>query len=209
MCIIEVKNIGGEKVADLEVSDNVYGLETPNIPVMHQCVRYLMALDRAGTHSTKGRSQVSGGGRKPWRQKGTGRARQGSIRAPQWRGGGVVFGPTPRDHSFSMNKKEIKLAMRSALSAKRADNELLVIDHFAFEKPCTKEAVKFIKNLGLEGKRVTIALNEDDVDTALSFRNLPKVTVLFDREIDTYFMLDNNVLVLAEPVATRLGEVLA
>ncbi len=209
MCIIEVKNIGGEKVADLEVSDNVYGLETPNIPVMHQCVRYLMALDRAGTHSTKGRSQVRGGGRKPWRQKGTGRARQGSIRAPQWRGGGVVFGPTPRDHSFRMNKKEIKLAMRSALSAKRADGELLVIDRFDFEKPCTKEAVKFIKTLGLEGKRVTIALNEDDVETALSFRNLPKVTVLFDREIDTYFMLDNNVLVLAEPVATRLGEVLA
>ena len=209
MCIIEVKNIGGEKVADLEVSDNVYGLETPNIPVMHQCVRYLLALDRAGTHSTKGRSQVRGGGRKPWRQKGTGRARQGSIRAPQWRGGGVVFGPTPRDHSFRMNKKEIKLAMRSALSAKRADGELLVIDRFDFEKPCTKEAVKFIKTLGLEGKRVTIALNEDDVETALSFRNLPKVTVLFDREIDTYFMLDNNVLVLAEPVATRLGEVLA
>ena len=108
------------RLSELELSDAVYGIE-PNIPVMHQCVRYLMARDRQGTHDTKGRSEVRGGGRKPWRQKGTGRARQGSIRAPQWRGGGVVFGPTPRDHSFRMNKKEIKLAMRSALSAKLAD----------------------------------------------------------------------------------------
>ena len=176
---------------------------------MHQCVRYLMAADRAGTHDTKGRSEVSGGGRKPWRQKGTGRARQGSIRAPQWRGGGVVFGPTPRDHSFRMNKKEIKLAMRSALSAKVADNELVVVDKFDFANPKTKDAVACIKALGLDGKRVTVVLTEDDIETALSFRNLPTVTVLFDHEIDTYFMLDNNALVLAQPVATRLGEELA
>ncbi len=208
MSKIEVKNLAGEKVADLEVSDAVYGIE-PNIPVMHQCVRYLMAKDRQGTHSTKGRSYVRGGGRKPWRQKGTGRARQGSIRAPQWRGGGVVFGPHPRDYSFRMNKKEIKLAMRSALSAKLADNELVVIDHFDFEKPRTKDAVKVIENLGLQGKRITVVLVEDDIDTALSFRNIPEVTVLFDHEIDTYFMLDNKALVLAEPVAARLGEVLA
>ena len=208
MSKIEVKNVAGDKVADLELSDAVFGIE-PNIPVMHQCVRYLMAMDRAGTHDVKGRSEVRGGGKKPWRQKGTGRARQGSIRAPQWRGGGVVFGPTPRDHSFRMNKKEIKLAMRSALSAKLADEQLLVIDRFEFAKPCTKEAVKFMAAYGLENKRVTVVLPEEDIDTALSFRNLPKVTVLFDQEIDTYFMLDNNVLVLAEPVATRLSEVLA
>ncbi len=208
MSKIDVKNLAGEKVADLEVSDAVYGIE-PNIPVMHQCVRYLMAKDRQGTHSTKGRSDVRGGGRKPWRQKGTGRARQGSIRAPQWRGGGVVFGPHPRDYSFRMNKKEIKLAMRSALSAKLADNELVVIDRFGFEKPRTKDAVQFINNLGLQGKRITVVLVEDDIDTALSFRNIPEVTVLFDHEIDTYFMLDNKALVLAEPVAARLGEVLA
>ena len=186
----------------------MYGI-APNVPVMHQCVRYLMAADRAGTHDTKGRSEVRGGGRKPWRQKGTGRARQGSIRAPQWRGGGVVFGPTPRDHSFNMNKKEIKLAMRSALSAKLADNELVVVDKFDFANPKTKDAVACIKALGLDGKRVTVVLTEDDIETALSFRNLPKVTVLFDHEIDTYFMLDNNALVLAQPVATRLGEELA
>ena len=208
MSQIEVKNTAGAKVSDLELADAVYGIE-PNIPVMHQCVRYLMARDRQGTHDTKGRSEVRGGGRKPWRQKGTGRARQGSIRAPQWRGGGVVFGPTPRDHSFRMNKKEIKLAMRSALSAKLADGELVVIDKFDFEKPCTKDAVKFVDALGLGGKRITVVLTEDDIDTALSFRNLPQVTVLFDHEIDTYFMLDNKALVLAEPVATRLGEVLA
>ncbi len=208
MSKIEVKNTAGEKLSELELSDAVYGIE-PNIPVMHQCVRYLMARDRQGTHDTKGRSEVRGGGRKPWRQKGTGRARQGSIRAPQWRGGGVVFGPTPRDHSFRMNKKEIKLAMRSALSAKLADGELVVINKFDFEKPCTKDAVKFVDALGLGGKRITVVLTEDDIDTALSFRNLPQVTVLFDHEIDTYFMLDNKALVLAEPVATRLGEVLA
>ncbi len=208
MSTIEVKNTSGAKVADLELPDAVYGIE-PNIPVMHQCVRYLRAMDRRGTHSTKNRARVSGGGRKPWRQKGTGRARQGSIRAPQWRGGGVVFGPTPRDHSFNMNKKEIKLAMRSALSAKLADNEMLIIDKFEFEKPHTKDAVKFVDALDLAGKRLTLVLTEDDIDTALSFRNLPEVTVLFDHEIDTYFMLDNNVLVMAEPVATRLGEELA
>lgn len=208
MSVIEVKNTAGEKVADLEVSDAVYGIE-PNIPVMHQCVRYLMAKDRRGTHAVKNRSAVRGGGKKPWRQKGTGRARQGSIRAPQWRGGGVVFGPTPRDYSFRMNKKEIKLAMRSALSAKLADSELLVIDNFGFEKPCTKDAVKFVKTLGLEGKRITVVLPDEDILTALSFRNLPEATVLFNHEIDTYFMLDNNVLVLTQPVAVRLGEVLA
>ena len=208
MSTIEVKNIAGAKVSDLELNDAVYGI-VPNVPVMHQCVRYLMAKDRQGTHKVKNRHEVSGGGKKPWRQKGTGRARQGSIRAPQWLGGGVVFGPTPRDHSFSMNKKEIKLAMRSALSAKKADNELLVIDAFPFEKPRTKDAVKFLKDLGIADKRVTIVLPEGAIDAALSFRNIPSVTVLFDREIDTYFMLDNNVLVLSEPVATRLGEVLA
>ena len=208
MATIEVKNTAGEKVCDLELADAVYGIE-PNVPVMHQCVRYLMARDRQGTHDTKGRSEVSGGGRKPWRQKGTGRARQGSIRAPQWRGGGVVFGPTPRDHSFRMNKKEIKLAMRSALSAKLADNELLVVDSFDFAEPKTKTAVKCLEALGLTGQRVTVVLPEDAFNAALSFRNLPKVTVLFDHEIDTYFMLDNKCLVLSQPVATRLGEVLA
>ena len=208
MSMIEVKNVVGEKVKDLELSDSVFGI-VPNIPVMHQAVRYLLAQDRQGTHKVKNRHEVSGGGKKPWRQKGTGRARQGSIRAPQWRGGGVVFGPTPRDYSFRMNKKEITLAMRSALSAKLADNELLVIDEFPYEKPCTKDAVKFINDLGLDGKRVTVVLPEGAIDAALSFRNLAKVVVLFDHEIDTYFMLDNNVLVLTEPVASRLGEVLA
>ena len=208
MSTIEVKNVAGEKVSDLELADAVFGI-TPNVPVMHQCVRYLMAKDRQGTHKVKNRHEVSGGGKKPWRQKGTGRARQGSIRAPQWRGGGVVFGPTPRDHSFSMNKKEIKLAMRSALSAKLADNELLVIDQFPYEAPKTKDAVAFLKTFGFEDKRITVVLPEGAIDAALSFRNIPGVTVLFDMEIDTYFMLDNNVLVLTEPVATRLGEVLA
>ena len=208
MATIDIKDVAGKTVKSVELNDAVFGIE-PNIHVMHTVVRAYRAGLRQGTANTKTRGEVRGGGKKPWRQKGTGRARQGSIRAPQWRGGGVVFGPTPRDHSFRMNKKEIKLAMRSALSAKVADNELVVVDKFDFANPKTKDAVACIKALGLDGKRVTVVLTEDDIETALSFRNLPKVTVLFDHEIDTYFMLDNNALVLAQPVATRLGEELA
>lgn len=204
----EIKNAQGEKVAEADLADGVFGIE-PNVHVMHHIVKCQMSNWRAGTHSTKGRSDVSGGGKKPYRQKGTGRARQGSIRAAQWRGGGVVFGPTPHLHTKRMNNKEVKLAMRSALSGKARENELVLVDDFGFEKPCTKDAVKFVDALGLGGKRITVVLTEDDIDTALSFRNLPQVTVLFDHEIDTYFMLDNKALVLAEPVATRLGEVLA
>ena len=203
-----VYNMSGKLVGEIELPEAVFGID-PNGAVVHEVVKNHLANLRQGTQSALTRAEVSGGGIKPWRQKGTGRARQGSIRAPQWRGGGVVFGPTPRDHSFNMNKKEIKLAMRSALSAKLADNELVVVDKFDFANPKTKDAVACIKALGLDGKRVTVVLTDVEIESALSFRNLPKVTVLFDHEIDTYFMLDNNALVLAQPVATRLGEELA
>ena len=208
MATIDIKDAKGEKTGTAELNPSVFGIE-PNVPVMHLAVRAQRASWRQGTHDTKTRGEVRGGGKKPWRQKGTGRARQGTIRAPQWAGGGTVFGPHPRSYEMKVNKKEIKLAMRSALSAKLADNQLMVVADWNFEKPCTKDAVKFVDALGLGGKRITVVLTEDDIDTALSFRNLPQVTVLFDHEIDTYFMLDNKALVLAEPVATRLGEVLA
>ena len=207
MSTIDVKNIAGEKVAELELSEAVYGI-APNVPVMHQCVRYLMAADRAGTHDTKGRSEVSGGGRKPWRQKGTGRARQGSIRAPQWRGGGTVWGPHPRSYAFKVNSKEIKLAMRSALSAKLADGQLTVVDDFGFEKPSTKAAVAAMKALGLEG-RTTIIVASDDVETFLSFRNVPAVIVVPATEINTYEILDNKNLVITTQALKRIEEVLA
>lgn len=208
MSTIEVKNTAGEKVADLELSDAVYGIE-PNVPVMHQCVRYLMAKDRRGTHSTKNRSAVRGGGKKPWRQKGTGRARQGSIRAGQWRHGGVIHGPKPRLYTKRMNNKEVKLAMRSALSAKVRDNELVLVDDYGFEKPSTKAAVAMLKALGLEGKRLTIIVRDDDVNAFLSFRNIPKTFIITPSEANTYDLINNGALLMPADVAAHFGEVLA
>ena len=132
MATIDIKTAEGKMASTAELADSVFGIE-PNVPVMHQVVRMQRASWRAGTHQTKTRGMVSGGGKKPFRQKGTGRARQGTIRAPHWRGGGVVFGPHPRSYAFKVNKKEIKLAIRSALSAKLADGQLIVVDKFDFE----------------------------------------------------------------------------
>ena len=176
MASIEVKNTSGKKVSDTELSASVFGIE-PNMHAMHEVVRAQRAARRAGTHSTLTRGQVRGGGKKPWRQKGTGRARQGTIRAPQWAGGGTVFGPHPRSYAFKVPSKVVKLAMRSALSAKAADGELVVVDAFSFEKPCTKEAAAILKSLDLNG-RITLVVADDDINTYLSFRNIPAVRVL-------------------------------
>ena len=146
----DIKNVEGQAAGQADLSDDVFGIE-PNIPVIHQVVVCQDACLRQGTHSTKNRHEVSGGGRKPWRQKGTGRARQGSIRAAQWTGGGVVFGPTPRDHSKRINKKMVKLAMRSVLSGKVADSELVLVDALSFEKPSTKQAKGVLDALGVSG----------------------------------------------------------
>lgn len=207
MSKIEVMNAQGKKVSDRELAAGVFGVE-PNISAMHQVVRSQLAWFRQGTHATKTRGMVSGGGRKPWRQKGTGRARQGSIRSPQWRGGGTVFGPTPRDYSFRVNRKVIKLAMRSALSAKVADGELIVVDDISFEKPSTKQAVALLKSLGVEG-RVTVVVAEDEVNTYLSFRNIPTVRIMCAAEANTYDLIDNKKLVMTEAAVSRLEEVLA
>ena len=185
----------------------MFGIE-PNVPVMHQVVRAQRASWRQGTHDTRTRGEVRGGGKKPWKQKGTGRARQGSIRSPQWRGGGTVWGPHPRSYAFKVNSKEIKLAMRSALSAKLADGQLTVVDDFGFEKPSTKAAVAAMKALGLEG-RTTIIVASDDVETFLSFRNVPAVIVVPATEINTYEILDNKNLVITTQALKRIEEVLA
>lgn len=185
MAKFEVKNSEGKKVAEAELAAEVYGIE-PNIHVMHHIVKCQMASWRQGTQSAKGRSEVSGGGKKPWRQKGTGRARQGSIRAAQWRHGGVVFAPKPRSYAKRMNNKEVKLAMRSALSAKLADGELVLVDDYGFEKPSTKAAVAMLKALGLEGKRLTIIVRDEDVNAYLSFRNIPKTFIITADEANTY-----------------------
>ena len=207
MASIEVKNTSGKKVSDTELSASVFGIE-PNMHAMHEVVRAQRAARRAGTHSTLTRGQVRGGGKKPWRQKGTGRARQGTIRAPQWAGGGTVFGPHPRSYAFKVPSKVVKLAMRSALSAKAADGELVVVDAFSFEKPCTKEAAAILKSLDLNG-RITLVIADDDINTYLSLRNIPAVRVLAASEANTYDFIDNKALVFTSAALSRIEEVLA
>ena len=208
MSKFDVKNSEGTKVAEAELAAEVYGIE-PNLHVMHHIVTCQQACWRQGTQSAKTRSEVSGGGKKPWRQKGTGRARQGSTRSPQWRHGGVVFAPKPRSYAKRMNNKEVKLAMRSALSAKVRDNELVLVDNYGFEKPSTKAAVAMLKALGLEGKRLTIIVREDDINAYLSFRNIPQVTILPAGAANTYDLIDNKALVIVDTCLNRIEEVLA
>ena len=207
MSTFEVKNREGVAVSEIELAPEVYDIE-PNIAVMHQIVTSQQACWRQGTQKAKTRAEVSGGGRKPWRQKGTGRARQGTIRAPQWRGGGVVFAPTPRSYAKKMNSKEVKLAMRSALSAKVRDGELVLVDDYGFEKPHTKDAVAMLKALGLEDKRLTIIVHDDDVNAYLSFRNIPEAFIITPDEANTYDLVNNAALVMPADVATHFGEVL-
>ena len=206
MATIDIKDAQGKAAGTAELADSVFGIE-PNVPVMHQVVRAQRASWRAGTHSTRTRGMVRGGGKKPWRQKGTGRARQGTIRAPQWVGGGTVFGPHPRSYAFRVNKKEIKLAMRSALSAKLADGQLYLVSEFGFEKPRTKDAVAALKALGIEG-RTTVVVGTEDVNTFLSFRNIPTVNIIPVTEINTYELLDNKALVITSEALTYIEEVL-
>lgn len=208
MSQIEIKNAEGQAAGTVELSSSVFGIE-PNIPVIHQVVTVQLGNLRQGTHDTKGRSEVSGGGRKPWRQKGTGRARQGSIRATQWVGGGVPFGPTPRTHNRRLNNKEVKLAMRGVLSGKLRDSELVVVDNYGFDKPSTKQAVALLKALGIEGKRVTVVVPDDDIFTYLSFRNVKTVRILGVGEVTTHALIDNAALLLSAEVAKKLEEVLA
>ena len=207
MATIDIKTAEGKTASTAELADSVFGIE-PNVPVMHQVVRMQRASWRAGTHNTRTRGQVRGGGRKPWRQKGTGRARQGTIRAPHWRGGGVVFGPHPRDYSFKVNKKEIKLAIRSALSAKLADEQLIVVDKLEFEKPRTKDAIAVLAALGVEG-RCTIVVNDENVNAFLSFRNIPTVDIVPSGSENVYELLDNKFLIFEEEALRKLEEAMA
>jgi large subunit ribosomal protein L4 len=207
MAKIEVKDASGKKVGTTDLAEGVFGIQ-PNTFAVHQVVRSQMAARRSGTHQTLTRGKVSGGGKKPWRQKGTGRARQGSTRSPQWAGGGVVFGPHPRSYAFKVPNKVVKLAMRSALSAKLAEEVLYVVDSFDFEKPSTKQAADVIKSLGITG-RVTIVVGEDDINAFLSFRNLPKVRVITASEANTYDLVDNTAVLFTKPALTWLEGVLS
>ncbi len=207
MATIEIKDIKGGKAGTADLADAVFAIE-PNTHAMHQVVRSQMAGRRAGTHQTKTRGNVSGGGKKPWRQKGTGRARQGSIRSPQWAGGGVVFGPHPRSYAFKVPNKIVKLAMRSALTVKLSEGVITVIDAFNFEKPSTQAAASALAALGIAG-RVTVVVSDDDINSLLSFRNLPKVRVITATESNTYDLIDNTAVVFTKPALDFVGEVLS
>ncbi len=207
MATIEIKDAKGSKVGTADLADGVFGIE-PHTFAVHQVVRSQMAGRRSGTHDTQTRGEVSGGGRKPWRQKGTGRARQGTIRAPQWKGGGVVFGPHPRSYGFKVPNKVVKLAMRSVLSAKTAEGALHVIDGFGFDEPSTKRAADVLAALGIEG-RVTVVVENDDVNAMLSLRNLPKVRVITASEANTYDLVDNTAVLFTKPALTWLEGVLS
>ena len=208
MAQYEIKKTDGTAAGTAELADAVYGIE-PNIPVIHQVIVCQDACLRQGTHATKNRHDVSGGGKKPYRQKGTGRARQGSTRAGQWTGGGVIFGPMPHSHAKRINNKMVKLAMRSVLSGKVADEELYLLDTLEFDEPSTKAAKAVLDALGINGKRVTLVVPDDDIVTYLSFRNLPKVSIFGVSEVNARFLIDNGALLMTADVAKQLEEVLA
>jgi large subunit ribosomal protein L4 len=190
---IDVRTSAGKKSGSVELNDEWFGLE-PNVPVMHQVVTAQLAARRSGTQSTKTRAEVRGGGAKPWRQKGTGRSRQGSIRSPQWRGGGVAHGPKPRSYAQRTPKKMVRLALRSALSDRAADGKVVVIDSWGFSAPSTKSGREALAALGLEG-RILMVLRRDDAVSALSFRNLPEVHLLESDQLNAYDVLVSDWIV--------------
>jgi len=194
MASIDVRSAGGGKSGTVELPDEVFGVQI-NVPVMHRVVRAQLAAARAGTHSTKTRSEVRGGGKKPWRQKGTGRARQGSIRAPQWTGGGVAFGPQPRDHSLRVNKKEKILALRSALTDRLAGGNLLVLDGLDFDEPRTRRAVELIEALDLEGRKLLFVVDGLEEAAIKSLRNLQTVHIVTFDQLNTYDVLASDTVV--------------
>lgn len=193
MASVEIKTQAGKSAGTAELTDSVFGIE-PNMPVMHQVVTAQLAARRAGTHSTKTRAEVRGGGAKPWRQKGTGRARVGSSRVPNWRGGGIAHGPKPRDYSQKTPKKMVKLALRSALSDRASDGNVIVVESWSFESPKTKDAVAALSAVGAEGK-VLVVLGDGDTNAWKSFRNLTNVHCLHVGELNTYDVLNNDVVV--------------
>ncbi len=194
MANVDVLNSSGKKAGKVDLPDEIFAAQI-NVPVMHRVVRAQLAAARAGTHSTKTRAEVRGGGKKPWRQKGTGRARQGSIRSPQWTGGGVVFGPQPRDHSMRVNKKEKTLALRSALSDRLAGDNLVVLDGLEFEAPKTASAVELLATLGLAGKKLLLVIDGLEDAAIKSFRNLRTVHLLTFDQLNTYDVLHSDTVV--------------
>ncbi len=204
---VDVRSATGTTVGTIRLDDAVFGVQ-PNVPVMHQVVTAQLAAARSGTQSTKTRAEVSGGGAKPWRQKGSGRARQGSTRAPHWRGGGVALGPKPRSYRQRTPKKMVQLALHSALSDRAADGKVVVVDNWAFDGPKTKEAKAVLRALGLEGQgRVLVVVERGADAVAKSFRNLPDVHVIVAGELNAYDVLCSDWVVFTRAtLAAASGE---
>jgi large subunit ribosomal protein L4 len=196
MAQITIKSASGSDAGKIDLDDAVFGIQ-PNVPVMHQVVTAQLAARRAGSHSTKTRSEVRGGGAKPYRQKGTGNARQGSIRAPHYTGGGIAMGPKPRSYAQRTPKKMIKLALRSALSDRASEGKVLVVDSWGWDAPRTKDAIAALGALGVEG-RVLVVVGRDDTPAALSFRNIPEVQLIAPGELNAYDVLCNDWIVFTE-----------
>ena len=204
---IDVYDIQGKKVSDVELKDEIFGIE-PNEAVVHSVLVNFLANQRQGTQNTKTRAEVRGGGRKPWRQKGTGRARQGSIRAPQWIKGGIALGPKPRSYKYRVNKKEKRLAIKSCLSSKVLEKELVVVDSLPFKEIKTKEMVKALNNLKVEGKTL-ILLPEKNETVQKSARNIEGVKTILVNTINVYDLLKYKNLVITLDTVKKLEEVYA
>ena len=206
---IDILNHEGKSLRTVDLNEAVFGLE-PNNQAIFDAVVMQQASLRQGTHSTKTQSQVRGGGRKPWRQKGTGRARAGSTRLPHWRGGGVVFGPSPRKYGYNLNRKVRRLALNSALSQKVLDNSLVGVENLNFDNVKTKEFVKLMNALNLQRKTLFVVANEEDIDNAyLSMRNISSVLLLTVETLNTYDIVNADRIVFTEKAAVEAGEVFA
>lgn len=206
MAKVKVVNLTGAEVGEIELSDKVFGIE-PNESVLFEAIIAQRASLRQGNHKVKGRSEVSGGGRKPWRQKGTGRARQGSIHSPQWRGGGIVFGPVPRSYSYKLPKKVRRLALLSALSSKVREESLLVVDALSFDAPKTKDFVQVLKDLSIAKKALVVTADLDE-NVALSARNIAGITVVSASGINVLDLVGHDQLIMTKAAVEKVEEVL-
>lgn len=206
MAKVSVYNIEGNKVGDMELSDGVFGIEI-NEHLVHMAVVSQLANNRQGTQSAKTRAEVRGGGRKPWRQKGTGHARQGSTRSPQWTGGGVVFAPKPRDYSFKMNKKEKNIALKSALTTKVVEEKIIVLDALSFDSIKTKNMTAVLGNLKVD--KALVVLNDNDQNVVLSARNIPTVKTALTNTINVYDILKYDKLIVTKDAVATIEEVYA
>jgi large subunit ribosomal protein L4 len=204
---VTVYNQSGSTTGEIELAESVFGIE-PNNHVLFDAIIMQKASLRQGTHKVKGRSEVRGGGRKPWKQKGTGRARQGSIRSPQWRGGGIVFGPTPRGYAYKLPKKVRRLAIKSALSAKVLEQNVLVLEELSFNAPKTKEMVTVLQGLSVEKKALIVTADHNEF-VELSARNLPGVTVLNANGINVLDVVAHEKLIMTKAAVEKVEEVLA